>query len=296
MELRHLEHFLAVAEEQSFTRAARSVHLVQSALSVSIKALERELGAALFERTTHRVELTEAGQALVPEARRTLAAAAAARDAVDAVAGGVRGTVRIGIMQAVTLIDLAGLLTRFHRQRGEVQLVPRASQGGSKELARQVASGELDLALVSLAESASPGVSLTRLAAEPLLLACSPGHRLAARRTVRLDELDGADFVEVPEGWGTRMRVEQAFAQHGMRRGVSVEVTDLATLVELVRADFGLGFLPRSALNAAGRVRMLKVRPELTWEVCLAVPTERRPTAASAALIEMILAEYPADR
>ena len=79
MELRHLENFVAVAEERSFTRAASREHLVQSALSVSIQSLEKELAARLFERSTHQVALTDAGQALLPEARRTLEAAAAAR-------------------------------------------------------------------------------------------------------------------------------------------------------------------------------------------------------------------------
>src|ERR1700710_1399282 len=89
VELRNLEHFVAVAEEQSFTRAAARIHLVQSALSVSVRTLERELGAQLFERTTHSVQLTDSGAALVVEARRTLAAADVARDAVAAVRGGV---------------------------------------------------------------------------------------------------------------------------------------------------------------------------------------------------------------
>src|SRR5260370_35335178 len=91
MELRHLEHFLAVAEEQSFTRAAARLHLVQSALSVSVRALERELGGRLLDRNTHRVELTDAGRPLGPEARRTLAAAAPPPAAVAAAPGGSRG-------------------------------------------------------------------------------------------------------------------------------------------------------------------------------------------------------------
>jgi DNA-binding transcriptional LysR family regulator len=78
MELRHLEHFVAVAEERNFTRAARRLHLVQSALSVSIRSLERELGTQLFERTTREVKLTDTGRVLLPEARRTLDAAACA--------------------------------------------------------------------------------------------------------------------------------------------------------------------------------------------------------------------------
>jgi len=106
VELRHLEHFVAVAEERSFTRAASRVHLVQSALSVSVQSLERELDTRLFERTTHQVALTDAGQALLPEARRTLGAAAAARSAVTDANEGMRGTLRLGLMQSLTLVDV----------------------------------------------------------------------------------------------------------------------------------------------------------------------------------------------
>src|SRR4051812_50109542 len=100
MELRHLATFAAVAEEGSFTRAAGRLHVVQSAVSSGVRALERELGVTLFDRTTHRVQLSEAGRALLPEARRTLAAAAAARDAVDQLRGGLRGPGRVGVMLA----------------------------------------------------------------------------------------------------------------------------------------------------------------------------------------------------
>jgi DNA-binding transcriptional LysR family regulator len=82
MELRHLEYFVAVAEELSFTRASRRLHVVQSGVSSAIQSLERDLGAALFDRDRHRVELTDAGQALLPPARATLAAAEAAREVV----------------------------------------------------------------------------------------------------------------------------------------------------------------------------------------------------------------------
>jgi DNA-binding transcriptional LysR family regulator len=108
MELRQLEHFVVTAEEGSFTQAARRVHLSQSALSISIRTLERDLGARLFERTSHEVLLSDAGHALLPEARRILSGVDAARNAVGDVGSGLRGALRIGLMQALPLIDLAG--------------------------------------------------------------------------------------------------------------------------------------------------------------------------------------------
>ena len=99
MELRQLTHFLAVAEANHFTRAATRVHLTQSSLSSSIRALERELGTDLFVRSTRRVELTEAGRALLPAARRAVSAAEDGLDAVAGVRGLVRGQLAIGVIQ-----------------------------------------------------------------------------------------------------------------------------------------------------------------------------------------------------
>src|ERR1700754_5027987 len=99
MELRHLSAFVAVAEEGSSPNAARRLHIVQSAVSTAVRTLERELHVTLFDRAGQRVALTVAGKLLLPEARRTLHAAAAARDVIDKMHGGLRGTVRLGILQ-----------------------------------------------------------------------------------------------------------------------------------------------------------------------------------------------------
>jgi len=102
MELRHLEHFVAVAEARNFTRAAQRLHIVQSAVSASIRTLERDLQAELFNRTTQRVDLTDAGLMLLPQARLILAEVQAARELVADVRGGLRGTLTIGTMEALS--------------------------------------------------------------------------------------------------------------------------------------------------------------------------------------------------
>ncbi|WP_155765050.1 LysR family transcriptional regulator, partial [Mycobacterium colombiense] len=101
MELRHLEYFLAVADSRSFTAAAKRLHVVQSGVSATIKALERELGTDLFVRGAAGVALSPAGEALRPHARATLDAARAAKDAVGAARGTVRGTVTVGTLTDV---------------------------------------------------------------------------------------------------------------------------------------------------------------------------------------------------
>src|ERR1700748_2008553 len=96
MELRHLEYFLAVADTRSFTRAAQRLHVVQSGVSATIKALERELGSALFTRSSQEVALTPAGRAFLPRARETLESARAAVDAVQQTQDTLYGTVTVG--------------------------------------------------------------------------------------------------------------------------------------------------------------------------------------------------------
>ncbi|MBN9747578.1 hypothetical protein DMP23_41880 [Amycolatopsis sp. A1MSW2902] len=105
MELRQVEHFLAVVRHGNFTRAAQDVHVVQSALSASIRKLEADLGAELFDRTTRRVTLTPAGEALLPLARQIAADVDSARGEVAAVTGLARGRVSIGTIQTLTVID-----------------------------------------------------------------------------------------------------------------------------------------------------------------------------------------------
>jgi DNA-binding transcriptional LysR family regulator len=294
VELRHLEHFVAVAEERSFTRAAARLHLVQSALSVSIRSLERELGGRLFDRSTHHVELNDAGRALLAEARNALAAVDAARDAVAAVHGGLGGTVRVGIMHSMTKIDLAAVLTGFHRERPQVRIVPSAAPGGSTELAAQVLEGRLDLAFVGLPGDHPAGLTVRPLASEPMLLACPEDHPLARRDVIPLADLDGERFVELPSGWGTRLSVDRLFAVSGVRRQIAVEVADIPTLVELVRAGFGLAFLSDSLTVGARPVALRPVRPEPEFVISLVTPADRRPSAAAQAFIDILLATSPA--
>ena len=163
MELQQLAKFVAVAEEGSFTRASDRLHVVQSAVSAGVRKLEKELGATLFDRSTHSVELTDAGLALLPQARATLAAAAAAREAVDEVRGGLRGTVGLGTMQAqgMRAVDLPAVLAAFRAEHPEVEVRIRHA-GGSSEMAQQVREGRLDLAFVAL-----PGRGPTILLAHP---------------------------------------------------------------------------------------------------------------------------------
>jgi DNA-binding transcriptional LysR family regulator len=289
MEFRHLAYFVAVAEEGSFTRAAARLHVVQSGVSAAIKALEHELEAPLLERTSKRVALTDAGAALLPRARAALDAARAARDAVDEVRGGLRGTLRIGTLTAIGLVDLPALLGRFHRTHPGVTLQLTVSTRGSAGLVDALTDGSLDLALVSVPGRPPAGVHLRQLLRLPMELVLPAGHRLAAVPVVRIADLADERFVDFPIGYGNRTVVDRAFAVAGVDRQVSLEVIDISTGAGFVRHGLGVAILPRFAVPDEVDLVVLPVaEADLDWPLGIATSAVRAPSAAARALLTMI--------
>ena len=289
MELRHLEYFVAVADERSFTRAAARLHVVQSAVSAAIKALERELGAPLLDRTSKRVALTDAGTALLPRARATLDAAAAARDAVDEVRGGLRGTLRMGTLTSVGLIDVPALLGSFHRAHPEVTVQLTVSTRGSLGLTDALTDGSLDLAIVSVPGRAPTDVHIRHLLTVPLELVVPGGHRLAAGTEVHIEDLAGEPFVDFPVGYGNRTVVDRAFAAAGVDRHVAVEVIDIGSGASYVRHGLGIAILPRFAVPEDLGLRLLTLTgADLDWPLGVATSAVRAPSAAARALLALI--------
>jgi DNA-binding transcriptional LysR family regulator len=292
MELRQLATFVAVAEEQSFTRAAGRLGVVQSGVSGSIRSLERELDAQLFERTTHRVRLTDAGEALLPEARRALAAAAGAREAVEQVRHGLRGTVVLGTMQAqgMRAVDLPALLVAFRAEHPSV-VVRMRYVGSSVPAVDAVRDGSVDLAFTAITGRPPAGVEVTPLARERMVLICPPGHPLTERSVIDLADLAQEPLIDVPEGWGVRASIDRAFAAAGIRRAEPFEVGDIAASVDFVRHGLGVAVMPPStALGDEGIVRV-PIRhhaPEFVFSI--ASPTTRPLGAAARALLAQVRA------
>jgi DNA-binding transcriptional LysR family regulator len=242
MELRQLRHFLALVEERSITLAAKRELIVQSGLSNSIQALERELGAPLYLRGTRPVRLTAAGEALVGAARRTVASAAQAEQAVHQTRDALIGTLRLGIsLSAQHLVPFASYLGEFTREHPGIDL--RLQYSAALTMISMLESGELDC-VIGPALNQVPGVRMTRLAREPLHLVCRADHPLADKPEVTLSELANERFVEVPPGWSARLLSDAAFAGQGIPRRIVCEVGDWEVFLELVSAGVGIGFAP----------------------------------------------------
>lgn len=181
MEQRQLQYFVAVAEELNFTRAAQRSHAVQSTVSASIRALERQLGAPLFERSTSRVALTEAGKALLPEARRALDALDQARAAVAGLHEGLTGSLRVGTLSGLTAVDLPGLVSDFRARHPGVRLSLSMAAGGTDGLLAALRARELDVTFVGVQVASVPDLRLDPIAEFQPRLLVPVGHPLAER-------------------------------------------------------------------------------------------------------------------
>jgi DNA-binding transcriptional LysR family regulator len=243
MELRQLRHFLALAEEQNFTRAAQREHIVQSGLSNSIHSLERELETPLYVRGTRPIRLTAAGFALEGPARRTIRSAGYAHQAVRETRAAITGTLRIGAMQlAEHVVPLTEYIAKFIRDYPGITV--EIQQLGAVEMLAKVEAGELDCAIVPAPPSSGHRLRLVKLGREPMKLAVNAAHPLAGEKTVRLSQLEHERFVEVPPAWTSRLLNDAAFAGAGIGRSIVCEVNSWDLMLQLVGVGVGIGIVP----------------------------------------------------
>jgi DNA-binding transcriptional LysR family regulator len=298
VDLRQLEHFVAVAQERHFTRAAARLHIVQSGLSASIRALEEEMGAALFLRTTRRVNLTPAGTAFLTEAQRVLDAATAARNVVAEVQGLKRGRLLVGAIQGLSpFIDLPRLLGAFRRQYPQVEIQLRFDDTAA--LIEGVLDGRLDIAFTQFVETPPPELAARMLACDPLVLACPGNHRLAGQRDLSLGAIAEEAFIDLPSGQGTRQLVNQSFAAANLARRSEFEVNDLAMQLDMVAHGLGVALVPelvvQSRMRAAPQAPIsfaTLAEPEPCWELAVVygrhAETGRPGSAAAEACLRIL--------
>ncbi|WP_316520056.1 LysR family transcriptional regulator [Kitasatospora brasiliensis] len=285
MDLRQMEVVVAVAETGGFTAAARRLHVVQSAVSSTVRALERELGTPLFDRTTHRVSLTRAGEAFVPAARATLRSAELAREAVNAVRGKLCGRVTVGTMQGVW----AGLHHALAALRAEHPgVVVQLRQAAVADIRQALREGTVDLAVVALDRQQQRGLTTRLLSREDMVLVAASRRVLVGATPdgeVRLADVAELPLVDFPPGWAIRHAVDRSFRAAGVDRSTTFEVNDIVAAAELVRNDLGVCIMPRSIADRFPELPQYRFEHHAPhWKVMVVRPPGEPPPAVAALL------------
>ncbi|WP_328584274.1 LysR family transcriptional regulator [Streptomyces sp. NBC_00370] len=294
MQFHQLHYFVAVAETRHFTRAAERVHVAQPSLSQQIKSLENELGAELFSRARGNVSLTEAGEALLPLARRILADAETARHEVQELVQLRRGRVRLGAPPSLCTGLLPEVLRTFHDLHPGIELL--IEESGSHDLVRDLARGALDLALVVLPlPTPSPALSTVELLQEDLVVVSSAASP-APRRPVRIADLQGQPLVMFRHGYDLRELTVAACRAAGFEPAFTVEGGEMDAVLGFVRAGLGVAVVPSMVAARAGRdLRVTALaRPGLRRTIALARRTDVAPPRAARELQRVLLSTQAA--
>jgi len=248
VELRQLRVFLTVASELHFSRAARRLHVSQPALSQQIRALERTLGAALFDRTSRATELTPAGRVLLDAAPRVLFEAERAQSLVTQAANGSVGLLVVGSVGTALASITPRILRAMRASFPDLQL--EVSQQDTAAQLVALADGRLDVGLVRAA-SPTAAVAVEHLVSEPLLAALPGDHRLAEEEEIEPAALAEEPFVLWPRALGTAFfDIITAYCrEHGFSPRIVAEGADIETQLGLVAAGLGVSLQPAYYAN-----------------------------------------------
>jgi DNA-binding transcriptional LysR family regulator len=260
MESRRLRHFLAVADHGGFTAAAQVVYVSQPALSLAVKELEAEVGAALFTRSGRTVRLTAAGAALVGPARQVLRDLETGQAAVAAVAGLTAGNLTMASLPTLVADPLAPLVGTFRRHHPGIR-IDLAAPEDTTELIDMVTSGSSELGVSEDHDIPDELVS-HRLGQQTLVLILPPGSPHTDGHPISLNEVGAMPFVVVPPGTSTARLLMEAFAAVDRTPTVAVVTAQRDAVVPLVVAGAGAALVPESLALAAQASGAVLARPQ----------------------------------
>lgn len=286
MDFAALQAFLAVAETGSFSRAAERIYLTQPAISKRIAALEQRLEAQLFDRIGRRVQLTEAGRALLERSRAILNDLEDAKRSLANLSGQIRGALALATSHHIGLHRIPQVLKRFHARYPEVQLDLRFMD--SEQACHAVVRGELELAVVTLPPAPIVQLRCERIWRDPLDVVVAPGHALAARRGAGVRAL--LEHPAILPGPGTYTREIILKALGAARTEVRVDMTTnyLEVLKMLVSIGLGWTALPRTMIDDDLKVVQIKNMKTIQRELGVVTHAKRTLSNAGDAIVRMI--------
>lgn len=292
VDLRQLELFVAVAEEEHVTNGARRAHVTQSTASATVRSLEQELGVELFNRIGRRISLTYAGRLLLDRARILLGEAHRTREQFALLRGPLRGHVRLAVPLSSGRFDLPKALAAFRTSFPEVTIAIMQAMGPVDGRTDVLLHDDVDLAVIPVSGREPPQIRLDRLSRMQAALVCRDDDELARRPQVQLADVSERSFVDFPSDWGNRRTIDRLFATGRVRRTVAIEVSDLRTAQSLIEAGVCIGFLPSEIVTTArGLVEVDLVEKPPSFEVGLASRNDR-PLSQTAGALQQVLVAF----
>lgn len=274
VELRELHYFRTVVECGSFSKAAVKLRIAQPSLSRQVRSLEHELGLSLLHRTLRGVTPTEAGRALLERTLQLEQNLDDIRRSLVAMAGGVRGTLRVAVQSPVSCLLLPNLVKHYRARYPEVEM--QLVEGFSGDVIEWLLAGLIDVAIVDMPGTASTDLNTTPLWVERFSLfgsvdapAVQPG-----RAEISLAEVSKLPLIAASKRHAVRHLVDTAFERRALSFQPILEANGALMIFELVRGGLGYTLMPESALypfRAFGALRSIAVKPEIYRTISITV-------------------------
>ncbi len=283
MDSRALGHFMAVVDNDGFGKAARALHITQSALSQAIRRLEEDCGAALFHRVGHKVLLTEVGRALIGPARDTLRSMSIAHEAVAAVRGMEAGAVDIATPPALSVSPLADMIARFRARYPKV-VVRMNTCATSAQAMQATLDGRSELAMVN--HEVDVRLLETNPLSETRMVAIVPPGRLMHRnRRYAIADLQKLPFIAGEHGTRARQMLDKAMAQ-GLDLRIAVETPHREAVIPLVVAGVGAALVPETMkqIALAQGAQVVRLKEDQPYRIYL-IHRRSKLTQAAAAFL-----------
>jgi len=289
MELRHLRYFLAAAKREHLTHAAEALGISASTLSHQIRQLEDDLGTALFDRVGRGIALTEAGRVLRVHAQRAFAEVESARHALDELARGERGTLRIGVIHTFHNSLLPAVVAQFARRYPHVRLC--IEEHPADIIEQRIAQGRLDLG-IAFAPAGREDLGAERVFEEDLVLAVARSHPLARRRSVEAHTLTKLPVALLSRRFATRRLLDRLLASV-VELEPSLEMGSVEALINMVRTGEFASILPARALERDGGIAAVRIHnPSLTRTAATLWSRERAKSSAAKHFAAMFHKRY----
>lgn len=287
MDVTALRYFVEVARQGGFTRASRSLHVSQPAISKMVKSLEEELGTALLVRERRRVTLTDAGQIVLERAEGVLDSLRGIEEEVAELSQLRRGRLRIGMPPIVGVTFFAPLLAEYHQAYPGILLELR--EEGSHHLEALIMSRELDVGAIVLPTD-EQAFGTMPFVKDELRAVLHPTHPLARRSTITLRELEGTPFVLYRPEFALHGHIMEACRRSGFKPTVLSESSHWDFLVATVAANIGVALLPNTICRQLDPQQVRSVRlsePRIPWDVALIWRRDRHLPPATRAWLEL---------
>jgi DNA-binding transcriptional LysR family regulator len=283
MEIRQIRSFLKLAEHLNFSRAAKNLHIVQSALSMQIKHLEEEIGTKLFERNRRRVRLTDAGKVFLEDSSHTLAGLDRAVQNARRAAKGEIGRLRVGFVFTGAVVVLPKILIPFRQAFRGVELELRNMTTREQLIGLQ--DGKLDAGFLRLPVPQGQ-LTIECIHREPFALFLSTEHPLASAQRLRLIDLANSPFVMYArhQAPGFHDRIMRILNGAGIHPEITQEASEMQTILSLVAAGIGVAILPASVSSIQLEGVLMKRLPGglPQSEIGFAAPTKDRTSVLEA--------------